>query len=393
MENNFTVYAYMNLSEGKDLGKFYVGQTKHSPKKRAGKNGIKYNKCSYFWNAIQKYGWDAFGLITIKTGLSKEEADRLETFYIRMFQSDDPEYGYNITAGGHNTAYNPKIAKGIAIFDTTGKRIASFRTVTEAADYLHTTVGSISTNATSKTGTIMSHICRYVEDVGDLQQLPKEQIYHAHENRSALKPVCAYDLEGQFAGRFHSVSGASKSLGIRAADISSVLSGRRNLAHNYQFRYDNGSDENIAPARKRGELSHGSSHYAAKPIVQYDPVTLSEIARYPTTIAAANAIGSGSSCLFRALHGQAKTAKGFIWRFADDAPPTTPVFIQAMTHSNNTCRKPRPVWMIDPHTKERLKWFPNMCAAAREVHCSNAAIYHACLDSHLTAGYKWEFDD
>ena len=61
----------MNLSEGKDLGKFYVGQTKHSPKKRAGKNGIKYNKCSYFWNASQKYGWDAFGLITIKTGLSK----------------------------------------------------------------------------------------------------------------------------------------------------------------------------------------------------------------------------------------------------------------------------------------------------------------------------------
>ena len=88
---------YMHIN--KTNGKVYVGQTKKSYCRRW-RNGKGYSTCSRFAKSIEKYGWDGFEHIPLIEGLSKSEADYFEQFFIEFFDSQNPEFGYNLTTGG-----------------------------------------------------------------------------------------------------------------------------------------------------------------------------------------------------------------------------------------------------------------------------------------------------
>ena len=53
--NNYAVYVHIN----KINDKRYVGQT-NNIERRWRSNGIDYKNSLYFYNAIQKYGWNNF---------------------------------------------------------------------------------------------------------------------------------------------------------------------------------------------------------------------------------------------------------------------------------------------------------------------------------------------
>lgn len=95
-QNNFIVYKYTSPS-----GKIYIGQTNQGLKKRY-YNGQGYKHCSYFYNAICKYGIDNFYKEILKENLSLEEANYWEAYYINFFNSTDKKKGYNISSGGNN---------------------------------------------------------------------------------------------------------------------------------------------------------------------------------------------------------------------------------------------------------------------------------------------------
>lgn len=95
---NYKVYVHINKTNGKK----YVGITKQDVKRRW-QNGYGYhnaNKSSYLWNAIQKYGWDGFEHIVLLSELNHEEANEKERYYIELYNSNNPDYGYNLTKGG-----------------------------------------------------------------------------------------------------------------------------------------------------------------------------------------------------------------------------------------------------------------------------------------------------
>lgn len=91
----YTVYKHTSPS-----GKVYIGITGQSVEKRWKSNGLGYQTQSYFWKAIQKYGWKNFKHEVITEGLTKEEAETMEMQLIDQFRSNDPNYGYNIREGG-----------------------------------------------------------------------------------------------------------------------------------------------------------------------------------------------------------------------------------------------------------------------------------------------------
>lgn len=98
-EELYCVYCHQN----KINGKRYIGQTIHQDKPALRwKNGTGYKDSLYFYNAIQKYGWDNFYHYIIQDNLTKEEADELEELNIMFYNTLNRNYGYNLKHGGSN---------------------------------------------------------------------------------------------------------------------------------------------------------------------------------------------------------------------------------------------------------------------------------------------------
>ena len=54
----------------------------------------------HFYNAINKYGWDAFTHEIIADGLTLQQASEWEQKLIEQYDSTNPDKGYNIAKGG-----------------------------------------------------------------------------------------------------------------------------------------------------------------------------------------------------------------------------------------------------------------------------------------------------
>lgn len=92
--NNYKVYKHTSPS-----GKVYIGITLQDPELRW-QNGRGYKHNQYFYNAINKYGWDNFEHEILYEGLSQEEAENTEIKLIKEYNSTNREFGYNIRQGG-----------------------------------------------------------------------------------------------------------------------------------------------------------------------------------------------------------------------------------------------------------------------------------------------------
>ena len=77
----------------------YIGITCRKPSYRWNK-GKGYIPNTYFWNAIQKYGWDSFKHEILFENLTRESACNKESALIKLFNTTDPKFGFNLTSGG-----------------------------------------------------------------------------------------------------------------------------------------------------------------------------------------------------------------------------------------------------------------------------------------------------
>ena len=90
-------YIYMHIN--KINHKRYIGQTVRKPEQRWLKNGAGYKECTYFYSAIEKYGWNNFDH-EILCIVPESFADTMEKYFIKKYQSNDSKYGYNLDSGG-----------------------------------------------------------------------------------------------------------------------------------------------------------------------------------------------------------------------------------------------------------------------------------------------------
>ena len=102
MENerrDHKIYKYTN----KVNGKVYIGRTCQTLEQRANGNGNGYKHCTYFYNAIKKYGWENFEGEILEEGLNDTEAGKRELYYIEKFNSTNKEKGYNLRDSDYRT--------------------------------------------------------------------------------------------------------------------------------------------------------------------------------------------------------------------------------------------------------------------------------------------------
>ena len=137
----YTIYMHRN----KINGKIYIGQTCQKPSYRWKRNGKGYETCEIMWKAIQKYGWNNFEHIILKSNLTLEEANFYEKYYIKKFNSTNKQFGYNIRKGGKNTPLSEETKKNISNlksmavlqYDLNGNFIAEYKSAQFACQILN----------------------------------------------------------------------------------------------------------------------------------------------------------------------------------------------------------------------------------------------------------------
>ena len=116
--SDFLVYKHTSPS-----GKCYIGQTcdyhrrcvTHKSKARTKRVD------SAFSNAIAKYEWDNFTHEILKDGLTIDESNYWEDYYIKEFNSLAP-HGYNLRDGGANAKASEQLKKKLSTIHTGRKR-------------------------------------------------------------------------------------------------------------------------------------------------------------------------------------------------------------------------------------------------------------------------------
>ena len=105
-QNNQKDIHLIYLHKNKINNKIYIGQTIYidNPSIRWGINGIGYKKQLDFYEEIKQYGWDNFEHIILESNLNAIEADEKEKYYISLYDTTNPEKGYNRSPGGSSVS-------------------------------------------------------------------------------------------------------------------------------------------------------------------------------------------------------------------------------------------------------------------------------------------------
>lgn len=125
------------------------------------------------------------------------------------------------------------------------------------------------------------------------------------------KQVSQYTLEGEKIKTFTSMAAAEKATGARANVITMSASGKGNTAGGFVWRWGKESHVDMKSFRENKRKKHRKKF--GQPVTQYD-LTGKRVAYYISQKDAGEAVGIDSSKICRAVKGQYKTIKGFIWK-------------------------------------------------------------------------------
>lgn len=104
------VYKITNIVNNK----IYIGQTIKSLKTRWSNHKSSSN-CTYLKNAIKKYGESSFCIEELEVCESFEMLNEREKHYILLYDSTNPEKGYNLRSGGDSSIPNEETKKRMSI--------------------------------------------------------------------------------------------------------------------------------------------------------------------------------------------------------------------------------------------------------------------------------------
>lgn len=207
---SFCVYMHKLRSDGR----VYIGQT-YNVHQRWYAQGKKYRRCTHFWNAIQKYGWDSFEHIILEDNLSKEEADYYEDYYIAIYDSMNPEHGFNLRYGGSHGKLSEetkkllsKINKGRKLPEEAIQKMSEKRKGVKLSDY---------------------HKQRISEGRKQSQRAKDASLKNVEDCKK--KVVC---VETNVV--FNSVNEAAESVNVSKTCISECLHGKQHTSGGYHWK-------------------------------------------------------------------------------------------------------------------------------------------------------------
>ena len=201
--DKYIVYRHISPS-----GKVYVGITKHKNATRRWERGRAYRRHGFFWNAVQKYGWDNIEHEVLLEGVSKSEAIYAEKYLIRWYKIHG--ISYNITDGGEGTTGHIPWNKGIPCSEEVKQKIG---------------------NANRGANSYWWH-----------KEFPEEMKKKISEAKKGIATkvcrVIQLTLSGEFIREWNSQSEAARTLGLDSSAIAKCCIGKRNKCGNFKWQYN-----------------------------------------------------------------------------------------------------------------------------------------------------------
>lgn len=287
MEKVYTIYKISNVENNK----VYVGVTDGTAESRfAGhKSKAKCGSQSPLYRAMLELGFDKFSVTPVEVTMDVERAKELEQKYIKLFNSNDPKFGYNNTSGGEYTIITEahrlamsegqkgcvkmRLRKGVLQYSHDGDFIQEFSGMTEASKATGVPRASIlrSLNKTIKRGSKANpYIWVWASQYGDIP--------------SHVDPATVY------------------------TDL------------NFKSKFS----EKCISERKKYETKTGNLYELSKPVIKYS-TSWEKLEEYPSISEAARANGMSPEALRRHFRGDydytnpkiLKRLK-YIWKLKED---------------------------------------------------------------------------
>lgn len=224
------VYCYTSPSNKK-----YIGQTIRTLALRAGKDGIGYQSCSYFYRAIQKYGFSNFQ-VEILEEVPVDILNEREKYWIQKYQAQDIKYGYNLKPGGANQDFQAKESTNtkykVCQYDLQGRFLQEYESLAQAAKEQGIIYQAISQCCRGEIEYYKDSIWRYAEDVRPV--LPVVPC------KTHGRMTAQYSLDGELLAIYPSANAAAIAIGKPQAagrNIRSVCEGKRNTTFGYKWAF------------------------------------------------------------------------------------------------------------------------------------------------------------
>lgn len=329
--------VYLHILKGDNRA--YCGITKQDVRQRW-VNGRGYRRCLHFDRAIKKYGWDNFAHVILYVVETREEAVALERLIIWRFHLTDERYGFNIQRGGedrdqaispeglkrlHDTFVggNSPSAKSVFMFDSDGKKIRSFETAKEAANFIGIKQGTLSGRYLRPDSKCFrgKYYFRFETDVSGKDTLDNvRELRELHAVNKKWKKVNQYDMSGKYLRTYKSVQEASRIANVNCQDLSWCLSGHLDSLGKFMWRFyvegDHATDDIEPYVRKKAPYHIAHSRH----ILKIDISTNRIVEEYISIREASDSVRFSRSTLYSVLRTPPHTRDGYKWLYADEYP-------------------------------------------------------------------------
>lgn len=306
---NYLVYVHKNTINNK----IYIGLTKDIKQRW---KPLSYEKCPYFHNAINKYGWHNFKHIIIISNISRELACEIEKYLIRKYNSNNPLYGYNLAEGGrggvtHRGDKHP-LSKKIYQYDLDGNYIKEWTNAQIASKVLKIPVSDIylackEHNGVKQAGKYMwkyemyNKINKYVRE-----GISKDSILQLDKNFNIIK-------------KYKNISYIDSNI-YNKEKITNCCKRRHQYSHkNFYWAYEKDFNEEFISYIKERICDRGNQKQLKKKVYQYDKDNnLLNIYQSAKEASICSGIKSGTIQAYckRGIADFGRKSKyGFIWKY------------------------------------------------------------------------------
>lgn len=227
---HWTVYMYTFPD-----GKKYIGATKLTLSQRQGHQFKRYQPCKELWEAIQECGYQNIKQeILFEGDVPKEVAAEKERHYIAMYNTNDPDRGYNRGDGGEGLVDERHYTEEYA--QRRDEMIRQVALNKRGSRHSAESKEKMRLAKLGKKGHSHSEETKRKIGVANSRENMSEETKYRRRMAGRM-PVIATDNDTGIKWIFDSATSAAEHFGVKVSSVARWINGTRRPSINYSFQY------------------------------------------------------------------------------------------------------------------------------------------------------------